>query len=449
VSLLRAILLLLVTVSAGAEVRIDAYAEPAGDVYLGQRVRLIVDVRTDTWFTSAPRYPDLKVEGAIALMPEGFGINFTEREGNKTWAGQRQRYVLFPQRVGQLVIPGFELPLAVSIDARAGDIQVVTTPPVTISVIAPPGSGDVPAFVTTPRLTVTDSWDRDFEDLKVGDAITRTITQEADDVFALVLQTIDFADIDGFGVYPAVPELDDRANRGSYSATRTDKVTYVLQVEGEYVLPEIEFHWFDLRSGRMRTETLETIDVNVLPNPNALLGDPEPAAEERSSDPANALRRALDWFALNIHWLTLLAGALFAIRWLWRRFVPGWLESLRARRERHRHSEARFFDELLVAVHSGNADRIVASFWRWADRLPGRRPPLSISAIAQDQPESGFADMWRDFEAARYGGATDGKFAVWKVSSTDLRQLRRSWLRDCAPGRRVGMSPPSPERLNP
>ena len=77
---IAALVMLLTCTAAQAEVRVDAYAEPDGNIYLGQRVRLIVDIRTDTWFTRAPRYPELKLDRAIALMPEGFGVNFTERE---------------------------------------------------------------------------------------------------------------------------------------------------------------------------------------------------------------------------------------------------------------------------------------------------------------------------------------------------------------------------------
>jgi len=341
------------------------------------------------------------------------------------------------------------VPLAVSTGGRAGETQVLTTPGVTINVVAPPGSADVPAFVATPRLTVTEEWEGDFENLKVGDALTRRITQSADDVFALLLPAIQFADMEGFGIYPGTPELDDRVNRGSYAAIRTDRVTYVLQAEGDYELPAITIHWFDLRSGRMRAETLEAVELSVLPNPDALLGEPDLAVDKQAGKFSKAARDVLDWLALNIHWLTLLAAALFAIRWLWRRFVPGWMESLRARNERRRHSEARFFDELLAAVRSGNADRIVASFWQWADRLPGRRPPLSTAAIAEHHPGAELADVWREFEAVRYGGATEVKTAARRISSTDLRLLRRNWMRSNASSGRAGKQPLSPERLNP
>ena len=437
-----AILLLLVIGTAGAEVRIDAFSEPDGDVYLGQRVRLVVDIRTDTWFTTAPRYPELKIDGTIALQPEAFGVNFTERERGTTWAGQRQRYVLFPQRVGQLAIPPIDVPLAVSTDGRAGETQVATTPSVTINVVAPPGSADVPSFVSTPRLRVTEEWEGDLENLKVGDAITRIITQSADDVFALLLPAVEFAEIEGFGVYPGTPELNDRADRGTYAAVRADRVTYVLQSEGDYELPAIDIHWFDLGRERMITETLDPLEIMVLPNPDAVLGEEELAVEESSISIEESLRNALDWLALNIHWLTLLAGALFALRWLWRRFVPGWVRSLREARERSRQSEARYFDELLRAVRSGDENKAVACFWRWADRLPGRDVPLTLTALQSGDDNQGFEDAWRALEIRRYG--KNGKGKDLPVTTTDLKRLRRHSLRRQAPS-----SQPQPGRLNP
>lgn len=439
-------LLLLTAGAVGAEVRIDAYAEPDGDVYLGQRVRLVVAVRTDTWFTTAPRYPEIKVDGAIALLPEAFGTNFTEREGGQTRAGQRQRYVLFPQRVGELVIPPFEVSMAVSVDGRAGETQIATTPGVTINVVAPPGSADVSSFVTTPRLSVTEEWEGEIEGLKVGDAITRVVTQRADDVFALVLPAIEFAPIEGFAVYPATPVLEDRAERGSYSATRTDRVTYLLQSEGDYRLPDIEIHWFDPGSRKMVKETLEGIDISVAPNPDAVLGDGEAALEKPVYDIEATLRNALDWLAGNLHWLTLSAGALVALRWLWRRFVPAWMQSLREARERWRESERRYFDELLRAVRAGDEDRAVASFWRWADRLPGRTAPLTLPALADDSGGQGLANTWRTFEARRYGRHAEGAAGRMKVA--DLRRLRQSWLRDTRRPR-PGSGRPGKQQLNP
>ena len=46
-------------VFADGEVRVHVFTEPAGEVYLGQRTDLIIEVQTDSWFTTAPKYPEL------------------------------------------------------------------------------------------------------------------------------------------------------------------------------------------------------------------------------------------------------------------------------------------------------------------------------------------------------------------------------------------------------
>ena len=98
---------LLVPAHADDHIRVRPFTEPDGNVYQGQLTCLLVEVETDTWFTTAPRYPEIRVDGAVVLQPDAFGVNFTRREGGKTWAGQRQRNVVFPQRPGTLELPGF------------------------------------------------------------------------------------------------------------------------------------------------------------------------------------------------------------------------------------------------------------------------------------------------------------------------------------------------------
>ncbi len=83
-------------------VRVRVSTEPEGRVVIGQQTRLFVDILTDTWFTQAPAYPDVDLDGAIALQPEQLGTNFTERIAGATYAAQRRSYVIFPQRAGPL-----------------------------------------------------------------------------------------------------------------------------------------------------------------------------------------------------------------------------------------------------------------------------------------------------------------------------------------------------------
>ena len=441
------VILLLCSAIAVADVRIDAYFEPDAGVVIGQRVRLIVEISTDTWFTTAPRYPELKLDGAIALLPDAFGVNFTQREGSTTWSGQRQRYVVFPQRVGKLVVAPFDVSLAVAADAKPGELQSVTTPEISLDAAMPPGADGVAEFVSTPRLRVDDSWDRALEELVVGDAVTRSIVQRADDTFALMLPAVSFADVDGASVYPATPALDDRSDRGRYSATRTDRATYVLQREGVVELPAVELHWFDVNRGRMVTETLEAVEFSVRANPNAIIDDGDATGVQREQRFGNTLRGAFDWIAANAHWLTLAVSLTWLLGMVWQRILVPWRNARAARRDARRRSEPEYFRKLLAARARGDSDEFVRCFWRWTDHLPGRKAPLALATLPRPRADERLAAWFHRMQAARYAKVPAAADLLGEIRPRDLERLRRQWLgRDRV---RTARSLPSASSLNP
>jgi hypothetical protein len=435
----RALLFLLIALCMHAvgETRISALLEPEGPYYLGQQVRLVVEVETDSWFTTAPRYPEITVPGAIVLQPEVFAVNSTRREGPVTWTAQRQRYLIFPQRVGALVMPPIDIAFAVSVDGKPGDAMTLTTPRLDAAdVRMPPGASDAGTFVTTPRLDVRETFDRELDGLEVGDAVTRSVTQTASGTFALLLPAVRFEAPAGVTAYPAQPHLDDRGNRGTYTATRVDSVTYVLEQAGQFELPPIEIHWFDIGQSTMRTETLAARDIDVAVNENVLQETESARLEERLDV---SVGKVLAWLQENLIWLTVAAAALWLIRQAWSRLWPPALAWFARRRYKSQHGERAYYRRVVEAARRGDADAFVPAFWAWSDRLPGRTPPLTAVTDELTGEDSG---IWHRLARSRYG----------KSPSTDARQtaptkrwvsgLRKLWL-----GRRS--TPPSPTALNP
>lgn len=424
---LTALLLSITPVYADGEIRVRAFVEPEGEIFVGQQVRLNIEVQTDTWFTTAPRYPELKLPGAIALMPDAFGVNSTTREGETTWAGQTRRFVLFPQRSGALTIPPIDISLAVASNGKAGPSITVTSPAVVIPILAPPGSTSASEFVTTAGYRIDSDWDNSLDDLRVGDSISLTVTQSAEDVFALTIPAIAFPDIEGLARYTSQPELIDNNNRGQYSGVRTDHVTYVLQAEGEFTIPEISTSWFDLDDRTMRKASVEETPITVAANPDALLGIGTEADD--SEDWAILARTTLDWLAANIQWITLIIGVIYlGIRWVKSILLPA-VSRWRARRQAWKHSEEAYYRKLQSALRSGDPDRAVASFWRWSDRLPDRGVPLSLDRLKIAAAESTFDVGWTNLEAARYLQSDAGlqRKAIGRLRKS-VGALRTSWF---------------------
>lgn len=397
--------------ATGPDVTIRTYFEPEGDIYIGQLVRLWIEVTTSSsWFTMAPRYPELQLDGAIVLMPEQLGVNFTDREGGETRTGQRQRYAIIPQRVGTLAIPSLKVTLGVSVDGKKSGPIILRTKPVSLTTILPPGTEQWDQILTTQKLSVEERYDREFDDLKVGDAITRTVTLRSDNTFALALPKVAFGPVTGARSYPAQPKLNDKVNRGQYRATRTDSVTYVLEREGEVRLSEIAVRWWNPDSKTVEEAVLPSAGFTVAANPD-YRNNGGPIADRR--DTVQDLKRwtaaTLAWLRTNIAWLTLAAIGLYIAVLVWRRFAPLVFAHWEAWRLRRGESESRYFRDFRKACRSGDEDGAIASFWRWLDRLTPDDQAASLGRLTRAEGDAEFREFVQDTGKNRYSGRPANK----------------------------------------
>src|SRR5690349_17361641 len=93
------------TLAAEPELRVQANLQPAGQVMVGSLVELQLDVLTDTWFTSAPTLPDLKLSGALVMPPDGHAEHLNQTLDGKSFSGMRYRYLITPNAAQAFDIP--------------------------------------------------------------------------------------------------------------------------------------------------------------------------------------------------------------------------------------------------------------------------------------------------------------------------------------------------------
>ena len=386
---------------AEPDILIRAYLESGGDIHVGQLTRLWVEVSTSTWFTSAPRYPEFQLDGAIVLLPEQFGVNFSDTEGSETRTGQRQRYAIIPQRAGRLAIPPLTVTLGTSVDGRPSEPVTAQTEPVTMNVVFPPGAERLDQIITLPDLAVSESFDRETNGLIVGDAVTRTVTLRREGTFALALPQTKFENVEGARLYPAQPKLDDKVNRGQYRATRSDAATYVFEREGAFTLPEIVVGWYDPDSKAVEQMILPEVSVTVAANP-AFQGRNRQVA----GDPVRSVKRwaesALSWLRSNIVPLTLAAMALYIAALAFQRFALPLHARWRTYRERFLHSEQYAFRTFRRACRARDPGRMINSFWQWLDRLTPDDRVASLEGMARRADDPEFEEIVQEFARARY-----------------------------------------------
>ncbi len=396
-----------------SDTKIKTYYEPEGEVFVGQTVRLWVEITTSGTISTPPQYPELKVEGSISLLPELGAVSFSNNSG----IGLRPRYVVIPQRAGTLDIP--PLQITIGTDHGSGDeLQTLTVTPEALNAVLPAGTENIERIVTTSDMKVTESYDSDLTDLKAGDAITRTVTIVSGGTFALALPEITFEQIPGAKPYPATPKLSDSTNRGQYRATRIDAASYVFEKAGDTALPEISVKWFDPDKNAVEEVLLPAVDLTIAVNPAFAEASTQAAAEDAKTRTLHLLGSILVWLQNNIVALTIIAIGLYLIRLLWDRFSAPAFQAWRDHREKVLNSEKYAFKEFNAACRSGDAEKCRTVFWHWLDHYAPPNQSVSLAFLSRKYQD---LDMSEISKFLSDNQPVTGDVATFKSAASKLR----------------------------
>ncbi|MGO4735775.1 hypothetical protein AB4099_04475 [Bosea sp. 2KB_26] len=322
---------------------------PSDGIVIGQPVQLHVEV---LFPGEMPRPPLVKVPespGAQTLRFETQAITIRDRIGDQDYVGQRFEFVIFPRRGGDIAVPAADVTLL----DRAGDpVGSATGSPIHFAVTVPPGIDPSGPVLAASDVRVSETWSPDpASPFRVGSAITRTIQRKASNVPALGMADFRFTAPEGVRVYADPPVIDDKVDRGSVQGFRTDKVTYVFEKPGSYVLPALSQPWWDTDDRQARTETLAGITVKVSA---ATAAPPQPGWRDAVAD----------WPKLVIPMLGAALGLLLCVMF-WPRLNALW----RRRRQRHLASEAFARKTLRRIARTGDAPATYRALVTWLERL--------------------------------------------------------------------------------
>jgi len=206
---------------------VRARIEGSSEVWVGQAVPLNVEVIVPSWFTGAPRFPELEVPNAVTLSPEA-AVNFVVQSAVKTFSAQGRRYLIFPQGKGKYTVPSAKVEVTYAMpDGKSSAPKYLTSPSLIFEAWVPAGAEGAKYFLTTKNFHISQSLDRKLEDLEVGDSIIRTVNMTAEDTVGMTLPPLSFEAPEGIRLYTGVPKISEKAERGRIEATRTETTTYV------------------------------------------------------------------------------------------------------------------------------------------------------------------------------------------------------------------------------
>lgn len=342
-----ALLLLLFTLySLAQKPVVRAHLEPPSNIMVGQPVRLVVSVFVPNYFTGAPEFPEFEMENAIVVLPQDRPENSNTQINGGTWFGITQTYVIYPQQTGDFHIPPAQLTVPYAIAPPKSTTEQVTLPLISFHAAVPEAAKDLPYFLPTTQLTITQRWSPALKDLRTGDTIERTITVTANKVQSMLIPPLALDAPDGIRVYAGEPVTrDQKSARGDFLyGQRIESAKYLINKAGNYVLPPLKLTWWNLTEHRLVVTTLTEVKLSAATNPNYVEELPPPASGVSQIAP---VKKANLWTRYRLSMLAA-AGLLFLLLLMyWLHHVPS---AIKKRYEswciRRRSSEAYYFRNL-------------------------------------------------------------------------------------------------------
>lgn len=188
------------------------------------------------------------------------------------------RYAIFPQKSGQLTIPGqvFSATLVdrsnkndyLPFGPRPGKVTRVKSPEIPLTVKAKPADypADVP-WLPARALSLAEAWSPEPGQVKVGDSLTRSLMLKADGLSSAQLPPLPATTVDGLRRYPDQPQLNNESSERGLIGSREEREALVASKAGTLELPAVEVVWWNTHEDRLERSSLPGRSLEVAADP--------------------------------------------------------------------------------------------------------------------------------------------------------------------------------------
>ena len=353
-------------VQAAEPVVIRSSGEPQ-EAWQGQRVMLTIEVLSKDAWAQIPNMPSIQVAGAYVLPPESQGGRIQEQIDGHPYSGQRYQLLVYPQRGGIIEIPALPVAVKRSVWGAANNsenqgLAQVTIPKVTFTSKVPPGAEGIDWLVSTDSFSATQSWSGEQTELKVGDAIKRSVSLKATNVSGMAFKPIVYPRINGLGIYPSQPTVKDTRDRGSLRGNRQEEVTYIFESAGVVEVPALEFVWWDLKNKKLKKIVLAGRKVTIIGGSTASTSD----------DASSTIISVYTWWCL-------LGAVVLAGLGTWKREAIS-VKYLARKAEHSDHANV-YFKRFAEAASLGDTLEAQSLLMKWLDRVNTSNSPARLDSF--------------------------------------------------------------------
>jgi len=276
--------------------------------YVQAATVLTVLIHTDETLYQASL--DLPGNTDVIVKPLGKDVQSQESRDGRNYQVIERKYLLFPQRSGQLKLDGAVLNAQVA-DANSNDpfgddsffgnafghlpsMLQSTRPlrlhgrPVELKVLPRPASATGTTWLPAQALTLTEEWHPDNASIHVGEPLTRQLHLTATGLTGAQLPDLGalMAVPEGFKAYPDKAQLNDTAQGNTVLGRRDQAIALIASHAGRYTLPALKLDWWNTEQGREEHVVLPERTLEILPAVAGSNSNPATPAATMTPPPA-------------------------------------------------------------------------------------------------------------------------------------------------------------------
>jgi oxygen tolerance protein BatD len=372
---------------------------------------------------------DFAGNGDVLVQQVGADRNRTMEKNGRQYEVVERHYVLFPQKSGELKLPGPQL--AGQVVARVRPDRSATDPfadlfgaarglaggtkpirvhgdDVVLNVRARPSSVDARYWLPAQNVTLTENWHPDAAEVHVGDPITRDLHIRAEGLTAEQLP--DLAALislpAGLKAYPDQAKFANAAQGDIVIGKRDQSVAMIADQAGTFELAPLRLTWWDTQTNQPREMTLPGRTLKILPAvgraavqaPDATAGAGIATGNLGAASAASAGGRSS---ALRDPWLWIS----LALALLWLGTVLAWIISRRPMRKAAPLTAPKARAQFLNACRRNDAQGARGALLAWAATAWPDSPPRSLAALSRRVGDDKIGALLLQLGRALYRGA--------------------------------------------
>lgn len=224
------------------------------------------------------------------IQPLGKDMQYQANVKGNNYHVVEQQFLITPSQSGDINIPSVKISGVIT-DNQTNNFFAMMQPkpftatskPILLHVKAVPSGITPDSWLPAKQLSLSESWSVTSESLKVGQAITRTISLQALGIQASSIPEINFPTPNGVNAYPDKSTSSNYTAGNNLAANKTFKIAYVATQAGSIVFPEVKVNWWDITTNSAKIAVIPAKTYMVLSDGGEVPSNQTPALTASAS----------------------------------------------------------------------------------------------------------------------------------------------------------------------